>query len=142
MFSTFAWNATVNAWGQALQSRLGVEGAIRWHFVLLLKLANPNQAYKTLTDSMLNDGETPVLSARLGMFGQNADQETICTDVLNAAWGTNEITFGGQTVQVPVCEAPASVPFFYSDAAVLVFMLAWVGIAATVSYYTFNLADL
>jgi ABC-2 type transport system permease protein len=142
LFSTYVWNFVANGIGSSLQNELGVEGPIRWHVVLLLKLLNPNQAYKTLTNSMLNDGDTPVLSARLGMFSNNADQETICTDVLNAVWGTNQIQFAGQTVEVPVCEGPASVPFFYSDPAVLVFMLAWVGIAATVSYYTFNLADL
>jgi ABC-2 type transport system permease protein len=142
-YSTFLWNASVNSFGQLLQQRLGVTGAIRWHLVLLLKLANPNQAYKTLTTSMLNTGDTPQLRARLSMFGQNADTQTVCTEVLNGAWNTRTIEFGGQTVQVPTCMGGGTpIPFFYSDPVVLVFMIAWIGIAATISYYTFNLADL
>ncbi|MDS0259943.1 ABC transporter permease [Haloarcula sp. S1CR25-12] len=142
-YSTFLWNATVNSFGQLLQQRLGVTGAIRWHLVLLLKLANPNQAYKTLTTSMLNTGDTPVLRARLSMFGGNADTQTICTEVLNGTWTSRAVQFGGQTVQVPTCNGGGTpVPFFYSDPVVAVFMVAWIGIAATVSYYTFSLADL
>ena len=142
-YFTFVWNASVNSIGQLLQQQLGVTGAIRWHLVLLLKLANPNQAYKTLTSSMLNTGDTPQLSARLSMFGQNADRQTICTEVLNGAWTSNTVEFGGQTVQVPTCAGGGSpVPFYYSDPAVLVAMVAWIAVAAALSYYTFSVVDL
>jgi len=141
-YMTFLWNAGANGIGDALQEYLNVTGAVRWHTVLLLKLVNPNQAYKTLVDSLLSSGETPVMTARLNMFGRGANREVICTDVLNAVWGTRTINLGGQTAEVPVCEGPASVPFVYTDPAVLVFMLVWVGIAAAISYKTFNLADL
>ncbi len=142
-YFTFVWNGSVNTIGQLLQQELGVTGAGSWHTVLLLKLLNPNQAYKTLTNSMLNTGDTPELSARLSMFSRNADQQTICTDVLNGAWTTNTVQIGGQTAQVPTCAGGGtSVPFYYSDPVVLVAMVAWIGIAAAVSYYTFDQVDL
>ena len=142
-FFTFLWNALANGLGDTLQNDLGVTGAIRWHIVLLMKLVNPNQAYKTLVNSMLSESSTPELSARLAMFGRGAERETICTGVLNGSWGTRQVRVGEQVAQVPVCEGGNTpVPFFYSDPAVLVFMLVWVGIAAAVSYYTFNVVDL
>jgi len=142
-YMTFLWNAGANGIGSALQDYLGVTGALRWHTVILLKLVNPNQAYKTLVDSLLSSGETPVLSARLGMFGRGANQEVICTGVLNGVWGNETVqVLGGQTAQIPACVESNGVPFVYSDPAVFVFMTVWVGIAAALSYYTFSLADL
>ena len=146
-YMTFLWNAGANGIGSALQDYLGVTGSIRWHIVLVLKLVNPNQAYKTLVDSLLSSGsvaeyQTPELAARLGMFGGGADRQTICTEVLAGNWATRTMQIFGQSQQVPVCESGGSVPFIYSDPAVFVFMLVWVGIAAAVSFYTFNLADL
>jgi len=142
-YSTFVWNLSVNSIGQLLQNRLGVEGAIRWHLVLLLKLANPNQAYKTLTNSMLNTGDTPQLAARLSMFGRGANRQVVCTDVLNGAWETQTVQFLGQAQQISTCSGGGTpVPFYYSDPVVAVFMVAWIGIAATLSYYTFAIADL
>jgi ABC-2 type transport system permease protein len=105
-----------------------------------MKLVNPNQAYKTLVNSMLGSGDAPALSARYGMFSQGAEaSETICADVLNGAAQTQQTPFGAILNCTP---GSNPLPFFYSDPAVVVFMLAWIGVAATVSYYTFNLADL
>ncbi|GGN91081.1 MULTISPECIES: ABC transporter permease [Haloarcula] len=139
-YFTFLWNAGANGVGNILSNELGVTGAIRWHVVLLLKLVNPNQAYKTLVNSMLGSGEAPALSARYGMFRQGEEaSRTICADVLNGAPQAQEGVFGTIITCAP---GSGSLPFYYSDPAVVVFMLAWIGIAASVSYYTFNLADL
>ena len=139
-YFTFLWNAGANGLGQVLENELGITGAIRWHAVLLMKLVNPNQAYKTLVNSMLGSGDAPALSARYGMFSQGAEaSETICADVLNGAAQTQQTPFGAILNCTP---GSNPLPFFYSDPAVVVFMLAWIGVAATVSYYTFNLADL
>ncbi|MBX0324222.1 ABC transporter permease [Halomicroarcula sp. F13] len=139
-YFTFLWNAGANGVGNILSNELGVTGAIRWHVVLLLKLVNPNQAYKTLVNSMLGSGEAPALSARYGMFSQGQEaSRTICADVLNGAPQAQEGVFGTIVTCAP---GSGSLPFYYSDPAVVVFMLTWIGIAASISYYTFNLADL
>src|SRR6056297_2305096 len=74
MYTTFAWNLSVNSFADILTNGISIGsfdtgpligGAIRWHIVLFLKIANPNQAYKTLVNSMLNTGDAPQLSARL-----------------------------------------------------------------------------
>jgi ABC-2 type transport system permease protein len=138
-YFTFLWNSGANGIGKLLSNELGVTGAIRWHVVLLLKLVNPNQAYKTLVNSMLSEAEAPALAARYGMFSQGEEaSRTICGQVLNGAPQAQQTPFG----TIVSCEPTGSLPLYYSDAAVLVFMLLWIGVAATISYYTFNLADL
>jgi ABC-2 type transport system permease protein len=138
-YFTFLWNAAANGVGQVLHNELGVSGAGRWHAVLLVKLANPNQAYKTLTNSMLSEADAPALDARYRMFRQGAEaSRTICSGVLNGSPEAIETQFGA----VVRCTATGSLPVYYSDAAVVVFMLLWIGVAATLSYYTFSLADL
>jgi ABC-2 type transport system permease protein len=139
-YFTFLWNAAANGVGQLLSNELGVTGAIRWHAVLLLKLINPNQAYKTLVNSMLAEGSAPALGARYRMFNQGADaSRTICNQVLSGSAQTQQTQFG----EFVTCGGGSgSLPLYYSDAAVVVFMLLWVGVAAGISYYTFNLADL
>lgn len=148
MYTTFAWNLTVNSFADVLTNGISfgsfdtgplIGGVVRWHIVLFLKIANPNQAYKTLVNSMLNTGDAPQLSARLQMFGPNADTRTVCTDVLNGNVETVQTIFGEQVT----CQAGSgSVPFYFSDPVVLVAMVSWFGIAAALSYYTFNIVDL
>lgn len=138
-YLTFGWNSLANGVGQIMANQLGIGGSIRWHAVLILKLLNPSQAYKTLTNSMLGEGANAARSARFSMFSQQPSaMESICTQVLD---GTPQIQEGlfGETV---VCGGQGSLPIYYSDAAVFVAMVVWVGIAAAISYYTFNLADL
>lgn len=138
-YFTFLWNSGANGLGSLLRDELGVTGAIRWHVVLLVKLANPNQAYKTLVNSMLSEADAPALAARYRMFSQGEEaSRTICGEVLNGAPQAQETPFG----TFVTCTADGSLPFYYSDPGVLVFMLLWIGVAATLSYYTFNLADL
>ncbi|MDS0282102.1 ABC transporter permease subunit [Haloarcula onubensis] len=148
MYTTFAWNLSVNSFADVLTNGISIGsvdtgpligGAIRWHIVLFLKIANPNQAYKTLVNSMLNTGDAPQLSARLGMFGPGADTRTVCTDVLNGNVETVQTIFGEQVT----CQAGSgSVPFYFSDPVVFVAMISWFAIAAALSYYTFNTVDL
>ncbi|MFB6282280.1 MAG: ABC transporter permease subunit [Haloferacaceae archaeon] len=138
-YFTFLWNSGANGIGKVLSNQLGVTGATRWHAVLLLKLANPNQAYKTLVNSMLSEADAPALAARYRMFSQGAEaSRTICGRVLNGAPQAQQTPFG----TFVSCNPDGSLPFYYSDPAVLAFMLAWIAIAATISYYTFSLADL
>jgi len=138
-FFTFVWNSLSNTIGDTLANDLGITGAIRWHIVLLLKLANPNQAYRTLVNSILADSDSSALAARFQMFPRGADRESICSGVLNGSPQVQQGLFG----DIVTCQPGANpIPFFYSDPAVVVFMLAWIGVAATISYYTFNIADL
>jgi len=138
-FFTFVWNSLSNGIGDTLANDLGITGTIRWHIVLLLKLLNPNQAYRTLVNSILAESESSALGARFQMFPRGADRQAICSNVLNGSPQTQQSLFG----EVVTCQPGANpIPFIYSDPAVVVFMLAWIGIAATLSYYTFNLADL
>jgi ABC-2 type transport system permease protein len=138
-YFTFLWNSAANGVGQLLRNDLGVTGAIGWHAVLLLKLINPNQAYKTLVSSMLSEADAPALVARFQMFNQGGEaSRTICSQVLNGSPQAQQGPFG----TFVTCSGNGSLPFYYSDPAVVAFMLLWIGVAAAVSYYTFNLADL
>ena len=139
-YFTFGWNSLANSIGDLLADYLGVSGAARWNVVLFVKLINPNQAYKTLTNSMLAEGDNAVRSSRFGMFSQNTTQmQEICTGVLRGNASIQQGLFGNTTV----CGAGGqTIPFYFSDPAVFFYMLMWIGIAAAISYYTFNIVDL
>jgi len=148
IYFTFAWNWVANDGIGALLSQLGIEGSLRWHIILGTKLLNPNQAYKTLTNAMLANGESGALSARFGMFSQGGllspglpaeSLNTICGSVLGGSPAQQETAFGSARV---VCNTGSGLPVYFSDPAVFVYMLLWIGVAAAISYYTFNLADL
>ncbi|MFB6152245.1 MAG: ABC transporter permease [Haloarculaceae archaeon] len=139
-YFTFAWNSLANSLGQILKNQVGVGGSGRWHTVLFVKLLNPSQAYKTLTNSMLGTGENAVRQARYGLFQQSPEQmATICTDLLRGNATVRQTMFGNRTVCQP---QSAGVPAYFSDPAVLLYALLWIVLAATVSYYTFNRGDL
>ncbi|WP_123536148.1 ABC transporter permease subunit [Halosimplex salinum] len=139
-YISFGWNSLANAVGDGLADYLGVTGALRWQAVLFVKLLSPTQAYKTLTNSMLGEGDGAAMTARYSMFQQ--DQEsmgTICGDVLNGNPQTVQSMFGNRTV----CEsAGSSLPLQFSDPAVFVSFFLWIGLAAAISYYTFDRVDL
>ena len=138
---TFFWNLWANSIGDALWDYLGIKGAANWNVVLLLKLLNPSQAFKTLVNSMVGNGADAARSARYSMFsGANAtERTTICGDVLGGSPNVTRGLFGNRTI----CEQSAqAMPIYFSDGAVLFYLLLWIGIAATISYYTFNQDDL
>ena len=138
---TFFWNLWANSIGDGLWDYLGIQGATNWGIVLFLKLLNPSQAYKTIMNSMLGDGANAARSARYSMFsGANGtEQTTICSDVLAGNASTVPGFFGNRTV----CQESAqAVPLYFSDGAALFYLLLWIGLAAAVSYYTFNRDDL
>lgn len=139
-YFTFGWNSLANSVGDLLANQLGVSGVARWNVVLFIKLVNPNQAYKTLTNSMLADSSNGMRSSRFGMFSQNStEMQEICTGVLNGNATVQRGLFGNTTV----CgDSAQSIPFYFSDPAVFVYMVAWIGIAAALAYYTFNIVDL
>jgi ABC-2 type transport system permease protein len=140
VYFTFGWNTLANSVADWLGQYLGMSGAPRWHITLIIKLLNPSQAYKTLTNSMLGQAENTALAARFGMFSQGPEKmRVICSDVLAGTPKEVEGFFGPQIT----CQAGGgSLPFYYSDAAVFVYLLLWIGVAALISYKTFNLADL
>jgi ABC-2 type transport system permease protein len=142
LYFTFGWNAVANGIATVLRDYLGVSGALRWHITLFVKLLNPTQSYKTLTNSMLAEAEDTALSARYQMFSQDpAQMRTVCADTLNGnATNVTGLFNSTQVVCNPV--SGSSVPIFYTDVAVFVFLVAWIGVAAVLSYRTFNLADL
>jgi len=139
---TFFWNLWANSIGDGLWDYLGITGAANWTTVLFLKLLNPSQAYKTIMNSMLGDGGNAERSARFSMFsGANgSEQATICNDVLAGEANTTQTIFGG--TQTSCLETAQSVPLYFSDGAALFYLLLWIGLAAAVSYYTFNQYDL
>lgn len=141
LYLTFAWNSLANGIGNILGNELGVTGALRWHVVLFVKLLNPNQAYKTLTNSMLGEGGEAARSARFGMINSaNATElETVCAGVLRGN-ATMQPTLRGNTTMCN--QAATSMPVYYSDAAVFLYMLLALVVAAALSYYTFNKYDL
>jgi ABC-2 type transport system permease protein len=146
-YFTFGWNAIANAIADGVRDYLGVSGTMRWNTVLVLKMINPSQAYKTLVDSMLFEGANAARQARMDMFktggllsqGRPWDEAEVCTEVLNGK-ATLVRSLFSQSIN---CQsAGASLPFYATDAAVAVYLLLWIGLAAFVSYRTFALADL
>ncbi|QLH84608.1 ABC transporter permease subunit [Halosimplex pelagicum] len=139
-YLSFGWNSLANSIGDVLANYAGMEGALRWQIVLFVKLLSPTQAYKTLTNSMLGEGAGAATTARYGMFQQG--QETmgvICGDVLAGNPSVRQTMFGNQTV----CQAGGSgLPVYFSDPAVFASFLVWIGLAAAISYYTFDRVDL
>jgi len=141
-YFSFVWNSLANGIGNLLQNQLGMGGAIRWQITLFVKLLSPTQAYKTLVNSRIaaNTGANAERLARLEMFSPNADRATLCTDVLLGNATVQQTAFGGNRT---VCQSVGNaVPFYFSDAAVFVYLLLWIGLAAAISYYTFDRVDL
>lgn len=140
IYFTFGWNTVANAVATGLHDHLGISGSLRWHLTLFIKLLNPSQSYKTLTNSMLGQSENAARAARYGMFNRGSgEMRTICADVLNGNATVQRTLFGEQ---VTCQSAGQSLPFYFTDAAVFVYLLLWIGFAALLSYYTFNRADL
>jgi ABC-2 type transport system permease protein len=148
IYFTFGWNAIANSLAKWLHNSLGISGSLRWHVVLVIKLLNPTQAYKTLTSSMLAEGSNAARQARMNMFtsgglfgsGRPWDEAEICTQVLNGKAVLQRGIFTPTTIN---CEAAgASLPVYLTDPAVFVYLMLWIGVAAVISYETFNLADL
>ena len=139
-YLSFGWNSLANSIGDLLADYVGITGSFRWHIVLFVKLLSPTQAYKTLTNSVLGEGDGAALTARYSMFRQDPEaMGTICSDVLAGRPETVQSMFGNRTV----CEsAGSSVPFYFSDPAVFVSLFLWIGLAAAISYYTFDRVDL
>jgi len=143
-YFTFVWNSLANGLGNLLNNRLGLGGPLRWQLTLFVKLLSPTQSYKTLVDSMVIPSDNGQRLARLEMFGRNADRGMICGDVLRGNFTTIQVQgFGNQTIPRQVCQAgQQSVPVYFSDPAVFVYLVAWIGLAAAISYYTFDRVDL
>ena len=139
-YLSFGWNSLANSVGDLLADYVGITGSLRWQIVLLVKLLSPTQAYKTLTNSVLGEGEGAALTARYGMFQQSPEaMGTICSDVLAGDPKIQQTVFGNRTV----CESAGSgIPFYFSDPAVFVSLFLWIGLAAAISYYTFDRVDL
>lgn len=138
---TFFWNLWANSIGDGFWDYLGLTGAANWNLVLFLKLLNPSQAYKTIMNAMVDDGANAARSARYGMFSgaNNSEKMTICNDVLAGNATKVQGVIGNRTV----CQESAqAVPFYFSDTATLFYLFIWIGVAAAVSYYTFNRDDL
>jgi ABC-2 type transport system permease protein len=159
-YFTFVWNTVANEIGKLMFNDLGLSRAARWHTVLVIKLFSPTQAYKTLVRSLLNrlaDGSGRLgaqQAARYRMFNvqggflspglPDPDKASLCMDVVNGLYQNTTVqTFTGENTTQKVCsEAGGSVPFYFSDIAVVVYMLAWIGLAAVFSYRTFDQVDL
>lgn len=137
---TFLWNLQVNTIAEWVTNNLGSAPGFRWQLAFFAKLLNPSQAYKTVVNSQLIEGANAARSARWSMFNQGGDQmTTICTDALNGNATVQQTLFGNQTV----CQdAGQSIPLWLSDPAVIVYLTAWIGLAAAISYYTFDKYDL
>jgi ABC-2 type transport system permease protein len=108
------WNSFARGIGQLLSEHAGIESATQIRVVLFLKLLNPTQAYQTLLSSALGT-ETYVARARM---------------------------FSGLLGQIVAQQLKGSLPFYLSDAAALVILLAWLVVPVAIGYYAFQAADL
>lgn len=71
-----------------------------------------------------------------------ADKRVLCENVVGASYRNVTVTVQNQTQMTSVCTGGSDLPFYLSDPAVVVFMLSWIGVAAALSYYTFDRVDL
>lgn len=97
-----------------------------------------------------------------------ADKRTLCESIAGGAYENATITTNNQTNTVTVTTAEqtqtlqsagnitanqtqmstfctgggSEIPFYFSDPAIVLFMLGWIGVAAAISYYTFDRVDL
>lgn len=143
-YFTFGWNSLANGLSSFLSNNAGLGGALRWQLTLFVKLLSPTQSYKTLLNSLLGSGDNAERLARLQMFSGGPNDGTICAGVLQGNSTTRQVqTFGNRTINRTVCQAGGDpVPLYFSDGAIFVYLIAWVGVAAAVSYYTFDRVDL
>jgi len=96
-----------------------------------------------------------------------ADKQTLCEGVVGGTYKNVTLSSNNQTQTITAstngqtqtftnvgnitanqtqvstfCTGGSDLPFYLSDPAVVVFLLAWVGVAAAISYYTFDRVDL
>lgn len=155
VYITFFWNALANGVGWILNEVLNVTGSLRWNIILFVKVLAPTQAYKSLVRSMLGrfsssssaNALSAQQSARYRLFalrqkseGQRAE---ICSDVIRGSFENQTVqTAFGNVTQKACLAGDQSLPVYFSDPAVVVYLVAWVALAVGVSYYFFDLADL
>jgi ABC-2 type transport system permease protein len=125
------WNSFANGVSTLLQEVGNVAQLTALKVTLFIKLLNPTQAYKTLVTSA---GGTSTAQARLNIFAFR-NRQLACQEIFNASF--NQSIFGG------TCEiASAQVPFYLTDAAIVVYLLAWIAVPLVLGYRAFAAADL
>lgn len=123
------WNTWVGNFAQQLGKHAGISQLSQLRFILLGKLLNPTQAYKTLVGSLVrSSGE-----ARLGLFGFRG-QQVGCEQLLQGT-ATRQGLFGIE------CQVGA-LPVQYSDPAVVVYLLLWLVGPVALGYWYFTDRDL
>lgn len=117
---TLLWNRFASGLINLLSeyADLGGESLVSIH--LLVKVLNPSQAYKSLTLRLVTD---TAAQARVSLIGGGGLQGQLNRQMYAQALGD-------------------TVPFYLSDMAVVVFMLAWLVILPAAGYYVFDQADL
>jgi len=127
LFLVVFWNSLVDPTVGRLADALewGTETSVE--ATLLLRLLNPLGAYKSLVSSLTTDS---VALARAGVIGQIhlSTQGSRRAGLLQQIYA-QQLSQGG-------------VPFYLTDAAVLVYMLLWLVVPGVVGYLLFERSDL
>lgn len=126
------WNSFANSIGAVLSRYLDVTVATQLRATLFVKLLNPTQAYQTLVNAAL--GQSP-LDARTSMFALQRGA-AVCQEVLG---GNVSLSPAGGIACNPI---DSGIPFYFSNTAVLLYMLAWLAVPVAVGVYLFDVADL
>lgn len=121
------WNPFANSVGSLLRRFLDAGVASTLKLSLFLKLLNPTQSYQTLLDAALGQ---PSMAARAGMFGRFR-APFVCQEAL-----------GGNYTRAGCVAESGGVPFYFSDPAVLVYLLVWLVVPVVVGVYLFDRTDL
>ncbi|USZ67038.1 ABC transporter permease [Halorussus salilacus] len=108
------WNSFANQTVNLLNRYLDLAGQTQMELVLLLKLLNPTQAYKTLIDSFL----------------------------LESAVQSRVMTFGFMRQQAAAQAFGDSLPVYLSNGFVVSYLLLWLLVPVAVGYWVFENADL
>lgn len=117
---TLFWNRFASGLINLLSEYADVGGESLVSIHLLVKVLNPSQAYKSLTLRLVTD---TAAQARVSLIGGSGLQGQLNRQMYAQALGD-------------------SVPFYLSDPAVVVFMLAWLVVLPAAGYYVFDQADL
>lgn len=123
------WNQWVQNVARQLGEHTDIAQNTQLQFLLLGKLLNPVQGFKTLVGSSIRSAG----SARVGLFGLQG-QQGACEEILQGT-ATQRGLFGID------CEVGA-LPLQYSDPAVVVYMLLWLVVPLGLGYYLFSVRDL
>lgn len=127
------WGSFASSAGGLLREYAGAAVDTSLQVSLFLQLLDPTRGYGTLVDSALGQS---TIAARAGMVQGPQRVAAYCQQALGGDLSMGGA--GGFTCQ----PGAGGVPIYFSDAAVLLYMLLWLAVPLLIGYRLFGTADL